>query len=75
MDRIRQKSQHESCSVMSLEYSYKISAQLDMYNFIYEAFSVCYSVSYILFCVNDFPEIEDEFGKVLNWKVVEERLI
>ena len=57
---------------MSLEYSCKISAQMDMYNFIYGEFSANYSVLYSLSCVDYFLEIEDDFGKVLNWKVVED---
>ena len=72
MSIIRLRSKHESCSLMSLEYDCKISAQLDWYNFIYGMFSAIYSVLDSLFCVDYFFEIMNDFGKVLNWKVVED---
>ena len=59
---------------MSLEYACKISAQMDWYNFIYGTFSAIYSVLDSLSCVNYFVEIENDFGKMLNWKVVEDLL-
>ena len=67
---IRQNSKKKSCSFMSLEYLWKISAQLDQYNFSYERDSTNCSVSDSLLCDNYFVEIEDYFGKVLNMKVV-----
>ena len=76
MGRIRQKSKKKSCSFMILEYIWKISAQLDQYNFSYERDSTNGSVSDSLLsdsllCDNYFVEIEDYIGKVLNMKVVE----
>ena len=75
MSRIRQKSKKESCSYMSLEYAYEISAQLDQCNFIYGEDSTNRLISDSLHCVNYFVEIEDYFGKVVNMKVVEGLLI
>ena len=57
---------------MSLEYACKISDHLGMYNFIYGEFSTSYSVLDSLYCVDYFFEIKNDFGKVLNWKVVED---
>ena len=56
---------------MCLDYLCKISARLDMYNFSYGDFRTSYPVLDSLPCVNYFREIEDEFDKVLNMKVVE----
>ena len=75
MGRIRQKSKKKSCSYMSLEYVYEISAQLDQYDFSYVEDSTNGSVSDSLPCVNYFVEIEDYFGKVVNLKDVEGLLI
>ena len=72
---IRQKSKKKSCSYMSLGYLWKISAQLDQYNFSYERDSTNDSVSDSLLCDNYFVKIEAYFGKVLNMKVVEGWLI
>ena len=60
---------------MSLEYLWKISAQLNQYNFSYERDSINCSVSDSLLCDNYFVKIEAYFGKVLNMKVVEGWLI
>ena len=57
---------------MCLEYVCKVSARMHMYNFSYGDFSTSYSVSYSLFCDTDFREIEDDFDKILNMKVVED---
>ena len=70
MSRIRQKSKNESCSFISLKYFWKVSAQLDKYNFSYGRDSTNCSVSDSLSCDNYFLEIEDDFDKVLNMKVV-----
>ena len=56
---------------MCVEYLCKILAHLDMYNFSYRGYSTSYSVYDSLPCVDDFVEIEDEFDKTLNMKVVE----
>ena len=47
---------------------------MDWYNLIYGTFSAIYSVLDSLYCVNYFVEIENDFGKMLNWKVVEDLL-
>ena len=44
------------------------------YNFIYGTFSVVYAVLDSLFCDYYFVKIENDFGKMLNWKVVEDLL-
>ena len=75
MSRIRQKSKNESCSIMSLEYFWKLSAQLGKYNFSYGRDSTNDSVSDSLSCDNYFLEIERDFDKMLNMKVVEGWLI
>ena len=72
MTKIRQRSKKKSCSFMSIEYAYKILAQLDQYNFSYERDSTNCSVFDSLFLDNYFVEIEDYFGKVLNYKVVKD---
>ena len=56
---------------MSLKYFCKISAHLDMYNFSYGGYSTSYSVYDSLPYVDEFVEIENEFDKTLNMKVVE----
>ena len=55
---------------MSLEYFWKVSAQLDKYNFIYGGDSTTCLVSNSLSCDNYFLEIEDDFDKELNMKVI-----
>ena len=57
---------------MRLEYIRKISAQLDQYNFSYERESTNGSLSDSLPCKSYFIEIEDYFGRVLNYKVVKD---
>ena len=57
---------------MRLEYSGKISDHLGMYNFIYGSFSTSYPLLDNLFCDYYFMWIEEDFGKVLNWKIVED---
>ena len=71
---IRLRSKHESYSFVSPEYACKILAQMDWYNFIYGTFSTIYSVLDSLSCVNYFVEIENDFDKMLNWKVVKDLL-
>ena len=55
---------------MSLEYLWKISTQLDRYNFSYGEYNTSYSVYDSLPFVDDFVEIKDEFDKTLNMKVM-----
>ena len=74
MSKLRLRSKHKNCSFVSLEYACKISAQMDWYNFTYRTFSAIYSVLDSLSFVNYFVEIENDFGKMLNWKVVEDLL-
>ena len=72
MSIIRLRPKNESCLFMSLEYACKISDHLGMCNFIYGPFSTSYPVLDSLFRDYYFMWIEDDFGKVLNWKVVED---
>ena len=54
MSIIRPRSKNKSCSFMSLGYDCKISAHLDLYNFIYGEFSTNYSVldSYLVLIIS-----------------------
>ena len=55
---------------MGLDYAYEFSAQLVKYNFIYGLFSTNTPVLDSLFCDYHFIWILDDFGIVLNMKVV-----
>ena len=54
-----QNSKNESCLSMSLEYSFKISASLEWYNFIYGLISTNWSVLGV-FVLHDLFEVERE---------------
>ena len=74
ISKIRLRSKHESCSFVSLEYAYEISAHLDEYNFIYGVISTNYPILDSLYCISYFVEIENDFGRKLNMKIVDNLL-
>ena len=72
MSIIRHRTKNGSFSFMSLEYACEILAHLVKYNFIYGTFSTSMPVLYILFCGYHFMWILDDFGNMLNMKVVKD---